>query len=240
MRSILRGFACAAAFGLAGPALAAPGLGSEIYGATVEQGEPEVEVRYDALAGGADDGEDLLKLEASYGVTDRLQLGVQAEFEREAGLPRKAEEVGVEAIYELGRVGGVDVALYGEYAIAFDGADAVESKLLLQRRTGKWDMRLNLIAERKLIDGAPVELQYAASADVQAFGEVRLGVQAFGELGTFSHFLPRAEHFAGPVAKVEIEGLGPELVLTTGYLFALSKARDDSKGMFRLAIELEF
>ena len=45
------------------PALAAPGLGSEVYGATVEKGEPEFESRWDSLRGGPDDGEDVIKLD---------------------------------------------------------------------------------------------------------------------------------------------------------------------------------
>lgn len=221
-------------------ALAGPGLGSEVYGATVTSGEFEVETRFDTLAGGPDDGENVLKLEAAYGVSDRLRLGIQSEFEREPGLPRKAEELGIEAIYTLGKVGGVDVALYGEYAIGLDGADKLETKLLLQHRSGPLDLRFNLIAEKPLVKGARVELSYAAQADTAVADDIRLGVQAFGDLGTFNHLLPRAEHFIGPVARIEIEGLGPELGLQVGYLFAIGKARDDTKGQFRFALELEF
>lgn len=222
-------------------AQAAPGLGSEVYGATVEPGKIEIENRYDALAGGADDGEDVIKLEAAYGVSRRLRLGLQGEFEREPGRPRKAEELGIEAIYALGKVGGVDVALYGEYAIGFGGPDKIETKLLLQHRPGPFDLRLNLIAEKELTSGAKVELGYAAQADVGVAGdEVRIGVQAFGELGTFDRLAPRAEHFAGPFARAEIEGLGPEIGLQAGYLFALGRARDDTKGMFRVMLEFEF
>ncbi|MFC4293453.1 hypothetical protein ACFO0A_00090 [Novosphingobium tardum] len=242
MKYIQRAAVFAATVSLIVPATAhaAPGLGEEVYGAEVEKGEAEVETIYGRLDGGADDGEDVLKLEAAYGVTDRLRLGLIGELEKEPLQNRRFEAVGVEAIYELGRVGGVNLAAYGEYEVAFDGADKVETKLLMQRRAGPVDLRLNLIAEKELKSGAEVELGYAASADVETFEEVRLGVQAFGELGTFDHLAPRAEHFAGPVAKVEIEGLGPEMELQAGYLFALGAARDDSDGQFRLALELEF
>lgn len=221
-------------------AWAAPGLGDEVYGATVEKGEVELESRYGALDGGPDDGEDVLKLEAGYGVTDKLRLAVVGEFEKEAGEKRRAEAVSLEAIYALGKVGGVDVALYGEYEVGLHGADKIESKLLLQRRTGPFDLRLNLIAEKELVDGAPVQLGYAASADVETVGEIRLGVQAYGELGTFKHFMPRAEHFIGPVAKFEIEGLGPEIGIEAGYLFPLGSAKDDTDGQFKVRLELEF
>ena len=221
-------------------AQAAPGLGSEVYGATVEKGELELESIYGELDGGVEDGENVLVLEAAYGVTDKLRLGVRGEIEKEPGEDREFEALGVEAIYELGNLGGVDFAVYGEYEVVFDGADKIETKLLVQRREGPIDLRFNLIAEKELEGGEDVELEYAASADFEAFGEVRLGAQAYGQLGTFKNFLPHAEHFLGPVAKFEIEGLGPELEIEAGYLFALGDAQDETDGQFRLLLELEF
>lgn len=200
--------------------------------------------RYGRLGGsgpdGNADGEDALKLEAAYGVTHNLRVAVIGEFTRDPGGPRRADSAAVEAIYALGKVGGIDVAVYGEYEVGFLGPDKIETKLLLQRRTGPWDLRLNLIGEKALTAGQRVEVGYAASADVAVAGEVRLGVQAYGELGTFHRFAPRAEHYAGPVAKFEIEGLGPEVGVELGYLFALGAARDSSDGQFHLRLEFEF
>lgn len=221
-------------------ASAEPGLGSEVYGAEVKKGELELEAIYGQLDGKAANGESVLKLEASYSPTDRLRLGVLGEIEKEPFDNREFEALGFEAIYELGKLGGVTFAAYGEYEIVFDGPDKVETKLLMQRRDGPLDLRFNLIAEKELASGAAVELEYAASADVETFDEVRLGVQAYGELGTFDQFLPHAKHFIGPVAKVEIEALGPEIGLQAGYLFALGEARDGTNGQFRLAVEMEF
>lgn len=234
-------YAAAVAAALApATAHAAPGLGAEVYGAQVEKGEAEVETIYGRLDGGSEGGEDVLKLEAAYGFTDRLRLGVVGEIEKEPLSEREFEAAGIEAIYELGNVGGVQFAAYGEYEIVFEGADKIETKLLMQRQAGPVDLRFNLIAEKALEKHADVEFEYAASADVEALGEIRLGVQAYGELGTADHFLPRAEHFVGPVAKAEIEGLGPEFEVEAGYLFALGEAREETDGQFRLALEMEF
>lgn len=221
-------------------ALAAPGLADEVYAATVERGEPEIELRYGRLGGGSDDGEDQLKLEAAYGVTDRLRVAGVVEFERESGQSRKADSAAVEAILALGKAGGVDVALYGEYEMGFIGPDKVETKLLLQRRTASWDLRLNLSAEKEMASGAKIELGYAAGAYAKVTGDTQLGVEAYGQLGTFDHFAPRAEHFIGPVAKLEVEGLGPELGLQLGYLFPLGAARDDTDGQLQVRLEMEF
>jgi hypothetical protein len=225
---------------MSSPAMADPGFGSEVYGATVTPGETEVEAQWGRLTAGADDGEDGLKLEVAHSFNDRVRVALLGEFEREAGGTRKAKAIGVEGIYRLGRVGGIDVAFYGEYAEGFEGSDEIETKLLLQRRSGPWDLRLNLIAEKELEHGAPLEFGYAASADFPVAGELRVGMEAFGELGTSRNFLPRAEHFIGPAAKLEIEGLGPELELRAGYLFAVGEAKDTSDGQLRLGLELEF
>jgi hypothetical protein len=220
---------------------AAPGLGDEVYGATVTKGETEIEARYGALRGGSDQGGDALKLEVANAPLRNFRIGALVALERDPGGRRIAKEVAVEAIYALGRVGGIDVAVYGEYAVGLHGEhDALETKLLLQRRAGPFDARLNLIAGKSLASGERVEFEYAASADIAVKGEVRAGLAAFGELGTARDFLPRAEHFVGPVLKGEIEGIGPEIGIEAGYLFALGKARDTASGQFRLTLEVEF
>ena len=238
MKRYLVGAAIAAV--LPATAHAAPGMGSEVYGATVEKGEVEIEARYGALDGDPEDGEDVLKIEAAYAPTEKLRLAVIGELEKEPHEDREFESVGLEAIYELGKVGPVAFAAYGEYEIVFDGPDKVETKLLMQHKNGPLDLRLNLIAEKELASGEDVELEYAASADVETFGEIRLGVQAYGELGSFKHFMPHAEHFIGPVAKFEIEGLGPELEIEAGYLFPVGEAADETDGQFRLVVGIEF
>ncbi|WP_217352820.1 hypothetical protein [Sphingomonas sp. ID1715] len=123
-----------------------------------------------------------------------------------------------------------------------EGSDKIETKLLLEHRKGPFDGRLNLIAERGLKGGAPLVFGYAASADWHALGEFRLGVEAFGDLGSHRHFLPRAEHYAGPIVKTEIEHLPGrgDLEIEAGYLFALAAARDETNGQARLLLEYEF
>lgn len=225
-------------FSIAAPAWAEPS--GEISSPIVEKGETEFEAIYGRLSGGPDSGEDILRLEASHSVSDRLRLAIRGEIERPPGGPRKLEALSFEAIYELGRVGGIDVGLYGEYEFVPHDADKLEAKLLLERRSGPFDAKLNLIAAKPIASGNPLEFGYAASADVEAVGELRLGLAAFGGLGSTDKFLTRADHYVGPVVKTEIEGLGPELGIEAGYLFALGKAKDDSDGQFRLVLEMEF
>ncbi|WP_156930426.1 hypothetical protein [Sphingomonas jaspsi] len=231
------------AFAISPSATAAPGVGEKVYPATVEKGVSEVEARYGRLTGGPDKGEDGLVLEFAHGFTDHVYGAVLAEFEREPGGSRKLEAIALESVVNVARIEplGLDVGLYGEYEAVRDGNDKVETKLLLQHKRGPFDGRLNLIAEKSLGGGEPVEFGYALSADWEAFDEIRLGGAAFGDFGSARSFRLGGEHFAGPIVKAEIEHFGPgELEIETGYLFALGDARDDANGQLRLNLEYEF
>jgi len=225
------------------PAVAAPGAGSKVYGATVEGGVSEVELRYGRLTGGEESGEDALVLELAHGFSDHFYGAILAEFEREPHGSRELEALALEGIVPLGRIKPIelDVGIYGEYEAVRHGSDVVETKLLLQHRKGPFDGRLNLIAGKALHGGEPIEFGYAASVDWKAFGEIRLGAAAFGDLGTGEKLTTHGEHFAGPILKAEIEHFGPgELEIETGYLFALGEARHETDGQLRLNLEYEF
>ena len=232
--------AAALPFVMSATAMAAPGLGTDVASPGVEKGEGAVMARWASLEGGPDDGAGVFLIEGGYGVTDRLRLVVITEAEKEPGESRDVTVTGFEALYELGSVGNFTFGLNGAYAVEFGAPDKIEGKFLVQNETGPWDFRLNLTAAKPLESGAPVELLYAASADVATTDALRLGVQAFGELGTSKDFLPRSEHFVGPAAKVAISGLGPEVELDFGYLFAIGAASDVTDGQLRVGIEFVF
>ena len=236
----------ACALACASPAQAAPGLGEEVYGATVEAHEIELEARYGQLTGGPDGGSDNLRLEAAYGVTNKLALATVVEFEREPAGPRKATHLGFEAVYHLGRVAGVDVAAYQEFEFGLNGdPNGSETKLLIQKRSGLWDLRFNLIGEKPFDSTEPLEFSYAASADVAVAPRLRLGVTGFGNLGSFRQFGPAREHYLGPVAKFRIplpDDDGDDdkgVVIEAGYLFAVGATGQQTNGQFRLNLELE-
>lgn len=229
---------------MTGMAQATPGLATKVRGATIDPGVTEIEVKYGRLAGDEQDGMDATDIELSHGFSPNFAAGLALVFEKEPGEGRRLEGIGFEAAFAFGRIDALDlnVALFAEYEAIRRGADVVEAKLLLQRRKGPFDARLNLIVEKELEGGEPLELEYAASATWKAADDLRLGVEAFGALGTTRDFLPRAEHFAGPVLKIEFEDLPGkgELELQTGYLFALGAACDGTDGQFRLILEYGF
>jgi hypothetical protein len=242
MRKIIISSALMAVF--ATPALAAPGVGDPVYGARIERGITEFEARYGRLTGGAADGEDGLILEVEHGFSNKLAGAFLLETGRDPGGKRVINSASIEAIYALGNIKALnlDVALYGEYKYGFrSNADVIETKFLLEHSAGGFDSRLNLIAEKPLAPNEPIEFGYAASVDWQVAGdEVKLGLTAFGDLGTTRKFGGRQEHFIGPTAKFEIEHLGPgELEIETGWLRAFGSARDETTGQARLLIDYE-
>lgn len=229
--------------GLAATARAEPGLGNKVYGAHVEKGVTEVESRYGRLDGGSAAGQDGWTLEVEHGFSSRFSAGVLAKFDRPAGGNRRLDALAIESVFTLGRIDalGLDTAIYAEYEAVQGGKDVLETKLLLQHVKGPFDARFNLIVEKELGTSNPLEIGYAASADWATPGELRLGVEAFGEAGTTRNFVPRAKHYIGPVAKVEIEHLpgNSELDIQASYLFAAGVARNYSNGQARLLLEWE-
>lgn len=226
-------------------AFAEPGVGDPVYGATLKRGTAEFEARYGRLTGGPDDKKDGLTLEAEYAFSNRFAAAALVETTREPGSARTVESTSIEAIYAFGQIKPLklDVALYGEYKHGLRGNDDVlEGKLLLEHHAGAFDGRLNLIGEHALRGGEPVALSYAASADWSLVGDdLRLGVEAFGDLGSTQHFGGRQETYAGPVIKADVERVGPgEIEIEAGWLRAFGSARDHADGQARLLVSYEF
>lgn len=222
---------------------AAPGLDAVVYGATVEAGKTEIETRYGRLTGGPADGEDAFVIEAAHGFSSHFYAAALATFEREPGHTRRLETLGLEGIFTLGHIKALDLdaAFYVEAEHGIHGPDNLETKLLMEHRKGPFDSRLNLIAERAFTSGAPIEFSYAGSADYQVAEDISLGAEAFGNLGSSHKITTRGEHFVGPAVKVDLDHAGPgELELRAGYLFALDRSLDATKGQFRFGLEYEF
>lgn len=238
MRLMFAGLATAL---LSTAAAAAPGLGDKVYGATLHLGVTEVEARYGRLTGGHADGEDTIVLGIAHNFSSRFLGVVLFDLEREPHHQRRLGAIAFEGIVALGRIDGLglDAAILGEYVVVRGGADHVATKLLLQRRQGPFDGRLNLIAEKVLEGASHLHFGYAASADWAVAGPFRVGAAAFGELGDTERFLPRADHYVGPIVKTEIEHMpgGADLGIEAGYLFALGHAQDETDGQIRLLLE---
>ena len=246
-------WAAVAAAGLAAMAWAGaaaadePGLGNAVYSPYVKNGITEIEVRGGRLTGGADDGDSGVVVELEHGFSDRLSLALVTELEDGVGERRKVDAIGLEAVSYFGQIPGVgvDVGGYLEYEQRIHNESGVlESKILLAKQTGRLETLVNLIAKQPLTDrpgeGATA-FGYAAQSTLDAGRNLRLGVQAFGDLGSSRSFGGHQSHFVGPVAKWEVRpsGRAGEIELEAAYLFAAGAARHDTDGQVRLALEWE-
>lgn len=224
-----------------------PGLGDAVYAPYVKSGVTEVEVRGGRLSGGPDNGFSGAVVELERGINDRLSLALVGEFEDAPGEARKLDSVGLEAVTYFGQVPrlGVDVGGYLEYEQRIhDESGVLEAKLLLARMFGPVETRLNLIAQQPLTDrdgeGA-TDFAYAAEATLPVRDSLRMGLQAFGDLGTSRSFGGSQAHFVGPVARWEFHpsrAVG-ELEFEAAYLFATGAARRATEGQLRFGLEWE-
>jgi len=242
------GATLALAIGWTGVAWAEPGLANKVYSPYVKNGVTEVEVRAGRLTGGPLDGEQAAVVELERGVSDRLSLAVLAEFEQHAGEESKLDALAVEGVAYLGQIPGVgvDVGGYLEYEQRIHNESGVlEGKLLLAKRSGAFEALLNLIAQKPLTDRpgeGDTEFGYAAQVTWDIGHNLRLGGQAFGDLGTDRSFGGREAHYLGPVAKWEVRPAwlkGGELEFEAAYLLPVGAARDETDGQVRFVMEYE-
>jgi hypothetical protein len=177
-----------------------------------------------------------------------VSLAVLGEFEQHAGEAKKLDAFAVEGVAYLGQIPGigVDVGGYLEYEQRIHNESGVlEGKLLLAKRSGDFEGLLNLIAARALTDKPDedaTEFGYAAQATWDVGRNVRLGGQAFGDLGTDRSFGGRQGHYLGPVAQWEVRPAwlkGGELEFEGAYLWPVSAAADETNGQVRFVVEYE-
>jgi hypothetical protein len=247
MRRVRLGLVAAMMAGWAGAAAAQPGLANQVYSPYVLKGVTEVEVRGGRLTGGAANGDSAAIVEVEHGFSDRLSLAVLAEFEHQPGARGKLDAIAVEGVAYLGQVPGtgVDVGAYLEYEQRIHNeSGVVEAKLLLARQFGPVQGLLNLIARKPLTDrpgeGA-MAFGYAAQGTVDAGHDLRVGLQAFGDLGTNRALGGRQGHFVGPVVRWEgrPHWAPGELELEAAYLLPVGTARRETDGQVRFAVAWE-
>lgn len=233
----------------ADPALADPRLDEVAYAPYIANHMLELETRVGQEVGGGDlKGAQTLVNELEYGVDDRLSLALVTKVERAPGEPQRLTGVGVEGIYYLGQIPklGIDAGLYLEATKGAGGdPDGGEAKLLLAKTDGRFQGLVNVIVERPF-NGRRGEVfasyGYAASATWRTVGALRLGAEAFGDLGDDHGFINRPQGaYVGPQLKWEGRPKGApfEIEVDAGWLAALGADRREASSQARINLELE-
>ena len=213
-----------------------------VYSPIVHKGELELEFRARRDKGGDQNH----KWEVGYGVSNRWATALFLETEKKPGSPLIAEAVAWENIIQLTEQGQhwLDVGLYLEYeASLIDGGnDKFEGKILLEKQTGDFVYRVNVIFEKQVSGPAKSawELGYAWQSRYRLAKAFEVGVEGFGDFGEIKSFSPAREqkHSLGPV----VGGVLPistkwKFKYEAGYQVGLSDAAPD--GRIRTMLELE-
>lgn len=226
-------------------ALADPRLDEKVYTPYIENGMSEFEVRNAGLTGGADGGADTTVLELEQGLNDRMSLAVFGVIERAPKESARLTSIGLESVIYLGQIPGVgiDTGAYLEYRQGLAGEpSAFEGKLLMTKTVDRFRGTVNLIVERPLSGPeAYGAYGYAASATWRTAGQLRLGAEAFGDLGDDHLFGGRRGAWAGPQLLWEGRPTGSpvELEVDAGWLFPVGVEQNLARSSFRLGLELE-
>jgi hypothetical protein len=223
---------------------AEPGLSEQVYGAVVDEGRKELELRYGRLNGGAGAGESALVAEASYGVNDWWYSAVLAQFESAPGDDLELADIGWENLLELTgtKDDALRTAVYAEIKVSTRDNEPgeLEFKGIAEYRAAPWNFRFNLIFEREFGENASDETEfgYAARAVRYVDQHVALGVEGFGDLGTFDDVGHQVPQYWGPMIFGEVPLERGELELQAGFLFGFGANEADNQ--LRLTAEWDF
>ena len=249
MRLNLLGLATAASVLVGTRAFADPRLDEIVYAPYIETHILELETRIGHEIGqGSEGNARTLVTELEYGFTDRLSLALVTKVQRGPGESDRLTGVGLEGIYYLTQVPGIgiDVGLYGEFVKGAGGdADGGEAKLLLAKTDGRFQGLLNLIVERPFSGPRGTVFAsygYAASATWRTVGNLRLGAEAFGDLGDDHGLLSRPQGaYVGPQLKWEGRPrfLPCEIAVDAGWLAAVGADRQEASSQVRVNLEFE-
>jgi len=133
------------------------------------------------------------RYELEVGMTDRFDFAIYQIFSQAPGEGLVYDGFQLRGRYRIGEKGEyfLDPLLYVEYKGVPDFSEnALETKLILARDFGRWNIALNPIAEFEFGQDRKVEFEYAAGVRYNISGLLRFGIEAKGS---------EDGHYVGPV-----------------------------------------
>ena len=249
MGARILGLVCGLSVMVGTPALADPRLDELVYSPYVNNHVFELETRIgrEIGAGSLKNAQTVIN-EAEYGFSDRLSVSLLTKVEQAPRETARLAGVGIEGIYYLGQLPkiSVDAGLYLEVTKGAGGvSDSSEAKLLLAKTAGRFQGLFNFIIERPF-SGPQGEVfasyGYAASATWQTIGNLRLGGEAFGDVGDDRGLLNRPQGaYLGPQLKWEGKPrfLPFELEVDAGWLVTVGPDSHEASSQARVNLALE-
>ena len=218
----------------------------EIYSPIVTKGEFEIEYNGSRTFDNHSDKNNVQgqEIDFEYGVTDRWKAMISGSFEKNPGESLKMDATQLESIFQLTEQGEywVDAGLLAAYGFAAQShqPDFVESKLLLQKDTGRFTHLANIGFEQNVGHysggtGGPEysvlwSSRYRMNEYVQPGFEIQSTLGHGPTLGKYNE----QEHYIGPAVYGRLLG---NLKYEAAYLFGASDAA--AQGAARILLEYE-
>jgi hypothetical protein len=165
--------------------------------------------------------------ELAYGLTDHWYAGIYADFEqptREGAERFTFVQYRLETIYRIINQSRYwpAVGLYLEYVVpreSYEDRDEIEFKVLLERRTRDFMIRVNPVVEHHLNEGSRVQFGYETGVYWFLKAAVRLGIEGFGNFGPLGSFPTTnlQRHSWGPAVKFKLGKVGWDLGMQFGW-----------------------
>lgn len=171
-----------------------------------------------------------------YGVSDRLSVGLEIEFEKEDGEELQFSEVGMQAKLVVVSPDEAPVGFGFQSSMILDrsGDIGFETYFIAEHNADKTDLTGNLIISSEPGDWSELSTSYVARFDRAVANNFSLGLESGGEISGDN----KGRHWLGPVlsASAEEDSLIPALELS---VFApLTRKTPDVQ--FRLELDWEF
>ena len=184
------------------------------------------------------------QVELEYGITDHLQLAYYELFKWDRLKDWQQDASKIEGKYRFLESGELpmDIALYTEYKNPNGhqniASDEIETKLILSRDVGSWNITANFTAERQINRQEDWQLEYTAGVNYPIDPRIRLGLELRETLGDSSKFC-----FGGKNRELQlVPGIYANITPHTRVLFGpaigLTRATDDLQ--LKSIVEIEF
>ncbi|MFO1394952.1 MAG: FTR1 family protein [Steroidobacteraceae bacterium] len=160
-----------------------------VYSPLVEYGEKAIEIRgdYDFDPKPGLDGGQSYKLEYEWTPMSRWLSEILVEYEREPAESLTATEIASENIFQLTEQGQywADFGVLAEFAYSLERnhPNALEIALLGQKDWGRNEVRVNLVFEQELEDGADLEMEYRWQYRYRLDERYEPGIEMYGGAG---------------------------------------------------------
>jgi hypothetical protein len=229
------------------PGAALAGPADYVFTPGIEYGEREIDLKIGTDKSSGEPRSSVASIGFGLGVTERWFTEFYAKWDRPSGEGTRFDAFEWENRFALNEPGAhlVDVGFVIELERPQDRAEGYEIRLgpLFQTDYDRWRFNFNVLVERHFHadEHGVTELGYQAQARYFSSGNTDFGVQAFGEMGEWNHWVSTREqtHRAGPAIFGKF-ALGGRNVIkyNAAVLFGLTSGAPDHT--LRAQVEYEF